>query len=289
MLLASALLAVASVCAKTAQRPEYGFEFHAIQLAHGRFLFAALIIWTVIAIRPPVFQPLMLGLHGFRTVAGFTGISLQFAAMASLPLADATAIGFLNPIFAMMLAIPILGERVGPVRWGTAALAFVGALILIRPGGAGFQPAALLALGAAVIFGLEITLVKRLSDRQPPLQILGTNNAIGLVIASVAVVFVWQTPSLLGWAVLAAVGALLLAAQACYIAAMRAAEASFFVPFSYSTLIFAALLDLAIFGVMPDAQSLVGAGIIILAALLLAWREARLSSLDDTPSGTSAR
>ena len=289
ILMASVFIALASLLAKIAQRPDYGIGVHAVQVTHGRFLFAAMLVWGAIAWVRPAFEPLMLGLHGMRTAAGFAGVSLMFAAMAAMPMADATAISFLNPVFAMILAIPLLGERVGPVRWSAAGIAFIGALILIRPGGAGFQPAALLALASALFVGFEVTLIKRLSGRQPPLQILGTNNALGLVLSSLAVLFVWQSPGALGWLVLAGVGVAILGAQVCYIAAMRAAEASFVVPFSYSTLIFAALLDFLVFGARPDAQSALGAGVIIGAAILLAWREARASSLADTRSGTSAR
>jgi drug/metabolite transporter (DMT)-like permease len=61
--------------------------------------------------------------HVMRVLCGWTGVTLMFAAAAMIPLSDATAISFLNPVFCMILAIPLLGERVGPWRWLAAAIA----------------------------------------------------------------------------------------------------------------------------------------------------------------------
>ena len=154
-------------------------------------------------------------------------------------------------------------------------MALMGALILIRPGASSFDPAALLALGAAALLGLETIFIKRLAGREAPLQILVVNNAIGLTIASCAVLFVWQSPTPAQWGVLAALGFMMASAQACYVQAIRRADASFVVPFSYATLIFAALYDFGLFGVAPGWLSALGAGIIVAGGAILAWREGR--------------
>ena len=175
----------------------------------------------------------------------------------------------------MALAALLLGEKVGPWRWSAAAIALTGALILLRPGPDSFQPAALLALGAAFFLGVELIFIKRLSGREPMFQILLTNNLIGCVVASVAVIAFWHPPTVQQWIALAALGALMACAQTCFVNAMKRAEASFIVVFSYSTLVFATIYDLVIFDVMPDAISILGAITILTGALLLAWREGR--------------
>ena len=273
MVCATALIAGTTLLAKALGTGTLGPALHPLQVSFGRFLFAfAVIAATVAALRPAPARP-HLRLHVARTLCGFSGVSLMFAAAAAIPLADATAISFLNPIFGMILAIPLLGERVGKWRWLAAVIAFLGALILIRPGGAGVEPGALLALGAALALGLELIFIKRLSGRERPLQILFVNNAIGLCIAAAAVVWVWQPPTPQQWAGLAAVGLVMACAQFCFVSAMARADASFVTPFSYLTLVFAALYDLALFGVRPSALSLLGAATIIAGAALLAWRE----------------
>lgn len=253
-----------------------GPKLHALQISQGRFLFALLAIATVSAIlRPRLTRPAM-KLHAARSALGWGGVTLMFAAAAFIPLSDATAISFLNPVFAMMLAIPFLGERVGPVRWGAALIALFGAAILTRPGGNAIELGALLALAAAMALGAEVVLIKRLSGRESPLQILLVNNCIGLVISTCAAGFVWQWPTAPQWAALAGIGFLMAAAQACFVNAMARADASFVAPFFYAALVFAALYDAAIFSVIPDSVSVVGAAIILLGAGLLAWREGRL-------------
>ncbi|MEM6758635.1 MAG: DMT family transporter [Pseudomonadota bacterium] len=275
MIAASALIAGTTLFAKALSTPEIGTPLHPLQITFGRFLFAFVGIATAAALlRPRLVRP-HLGLHLMRTSAGMTGVTLMFAAVAYIPLADATAISFLNPVFAMMLAIPMLGERVGRWRWAAACIALAGALVLLRPTPSTFQPAALLALGAALIMGFEITVIKLLSGREPPFSILLVNNAIGVCIASAAVIWVWQTPSPTQWALMAGVGLLMASAQACFVNAMARAEASFVVPFSYITLVFAAAYDMAIFAVIPDAITGLGASIIIAGGALLAWREGR--------------
>lgn len=275
MLVATVFIAGTTLMAKLAGKDLLGDPLHPFQITHGRFTFAFLAIGSFALFRRLRITRPNLKLHTARSAAGFAGVTLMFAAATLIPLADATAISFLNPVFAMLLAIPLLGERVGPWRWLSVAMALTGALILIRPGASSFDPAALLALGAAALLGLETIFIKRLAGREAPLQILVVNNAIGLTIASCAVLFVWHPPTPAQWAVLAALGFMMAAAQACYVQAIRRADASFVVPFSYATLIFAALYDFGLFGVAPGWVSALGAAIIVAGGAILAWREGR--------------
>ncbi|WP_171209629.1 MULTISPECIES: DMT family transporter [unclassified Ruegeria] len=273
---ASALLAATTLLAKALGTDALGPAMHPMQISHGRFLFAFVVIASAVGVlRPKLVRPHW-GLHVGRTSFGWLGITLIFASVAFIPIADATAISFLNPVFAMVLAIPLLKERIGPWRWLAAAVALAGALILLRPTPASFQPAALLALTAAMVIGMELIFIKKLSGREPPIQILLINNSMGLVIASIAVSFVFQMPTPAQWAALAAIGVLMACAQACFVNGMARADASFVAPISYATLIFAALYDFAVFDVIPDGVSLIGSAIILTGGLILVWREARL-------------
>ena len=273
MLTATAFIAGTMLMAKSLGTDTLGPPLHPLQISHGRFLFAFCAIASMAALlRPRISRP-HLGLHIGRTLFGWGGVTLMFAAVAFIPMSDATAISFLNPVFGMLLAIPLLGERVGPWRWTAAATALLGALVLLRPGPETFQPAALLALGAAMVMGMELIFIKKLANRENPFQILLINNSIGLVIATLAVLPVWVPPTGAQWLALATLGCLMAAAQACFVNAMARADASFVTPFSYLTLIFAALYDLLIFDVVPDRISIAGALIILGGASLLAWRE----------------
>ncbi len=149
-------------------------------------------------------------------------------------------------------------------------------MILLRPTPESFQPGAMLALAAAAVIGMELIFIKKLAGREAPFQILFINNAIGLAIASLAVVWVWQAPSLLQWAGLAAVGVLMAGAQVCFIHGMARADASYVAPFSYATLAFAAFYDFVAFATVPDWVTWLGAAVILGGAVMLALREAYL-------------
>lgn len=277
MLLATVFIAASTLFAKALGTGVFGPPMHALQISHGRFIFAFLAIGsTALIVRQSIRKP-NLKLHGLRTLFGWGGVTLMFAAVAFIPMSDATAISFLNPVFAMMLAIPLLGEKVGPWRWAAVVIALIGAVVLLRPSAGSLQFGALLALAAAVLMGFEVIFIKKLSGREGPLQILLINNSFGLVISSLAVLVVWDMPTLAQWGGLAGVGLSMAVAQACFVNAVARAEASFIVPFTYATLVFASLYDGVIFGVIPDAVSFAGAAIIVSGGALIAWREARLA------------
>ena len=273
---ATAFIAATTLLAKALGTDTLGPALHPFQVTHGRFVFAFMAIgMAVMALRPKFTTP-QWPIHVGRTFFGFVGVTLMFTAAARIPLADATAISFLNPVFAMILAIPFLGEAVGRWRWLAALTAFVGALILLRPGPDSFQPAALFALGAAAALGFEIIFIKKLANREAPLQVLFINNALGVTLSTLAVLFVWNAPTLAQWGALASLGFAMASAQACFINAVARADASMVTPFSYLTLVFAALYDATIFSQWPDATSYIGAVVILAGAALLAWRETRV-------------
>ncbi len=274
---ATAFIASASLIAKMLGTDTLGPGLHPFQISHGRFVFAFLAISAAVAVLPPRISRPHWRLHIGRTLFGWMGVTLLFSAVAVIPMADATAISFLNPVFAMVLAIPLLGERVGRIRWGAAAIAMGGALILLRPTPDSFQPAALLALAAAGAMGMELIFIKKLTGRERVFQILVVNNLIGVGIATLAVLPVWVMPTGAQWGALVLLGLVMICAQTLFVNAMARADASFVAPFSYATLVFAALYDFAGFNVVPDGITVLGAGIILGGAAILAWREGRLT------------
>ncbi|MEM8750795.1 MAG: DMT family transporter [Pseudomonadota bacterium] len=245
------------------------------QITWGRYTFAMMALAIFYFVRRPKFEPLHIPLHLGRVAFGVSGVTAMFAAATLIPLADATAISFLNPMFAMAFAALMLRERVGPVRWFMAALALIGALFLIRPGATSFQPAGLIALLAALLIGIEATFVKALSGREPVFQILLMSNLVGSTLCMVLMIWFWQWPMFEQWLLLIAIGLAMLSAQSLYVPALRMGDASFVMPFSYITLVFAALYDLVLFGVIPVPLSLFGCVIIIVSGVILAWRDGK--------------
>jgi len=272
---ATAFIASATLIAKMLGTEALGPALHPFQISHGRFVFAFIAIaGAASVVRPELSRPHW-RLHIGRTVFGWMGVTLMFASVAIIPLADATAISFLNPVFAMMLAIPLLGETVGRIRWVAAGIALIGALILLRPTPGSFQPGALLALAAAGAMGMELIFIKKLTSREAVFQILLVNNLIGVGISTLAVLPVWVMPTGPQWGALVLLGLVMICAQALFVNAMALGDASYVAPFSYATLVFATLYDFIGFGAVPDVISVLGAGIILSGAAMLAWREVR--------------
>ena len=140
----------------------------------------------------------LIKIHGLRSCLGIMGISIWFTSLLYIPASDATAINFLNPIFAMFFAIYILKEKIDFVRWLGAIVALLGGLCLIRPSlDLSFSPIALLCMIGAIIMGLEIICIKYLSQRENIFKILLLNNLIASVIASVFLPVVFKIPSLI--------------------------------------------------------------------------------------------
>ena len=276
MVIFSALIAASTLMAKILGSSKIDVPtLHPFQISAGRFFFAWLILLPVVLWKREKFNEAAWKIHIGRSFSGWAGISCLFTAAALMPLADATAISFLNPIIAMLLAIPFLGERIGPWRWIAATIALAGGLILIRPGSDTFQPAALIALAAAFFIGLEVVFIKKLTGKERPLQILFINNSIGAAIALSFASQTWVSPNLLQWITLAAIGCVMVSAQSLFITALRCADASFAIPFCYSTLIFAAIFDFLVFQVTPLAISSLGALLVVGSALVLVWRESQ--------------
>ncbi len=280
---ASALLAGTTLIAKMLGNDFYGPPLHPLQVSAGRFAFALGALILVAPFLHLTFENTPWRLHIMRSFAGWLGVSCMFAAAAQIPLADATAISFLSPIATMVLAIPLLGERIGRVRWSAAAISVVGAMILIRPGTEAFHIAAMIALLAACMIGLEAVFIKRLSGLDRTIRILFINNAFGATFAVSAASFVWVSPTPAQWGLLVALGLVMVSAQTCFILAMKNADASYAVPFMYATLVFAAVYDFALFGVIPAVWSAIGAAVIIAGALFLAFRERQLKQSTARP------
>ena len=224
-----------------------------------------------------------LKLHMTRSVAGGGAIVIGFYAFTVMPLADATAIGFTAPLFVTVLAVFVLGEQVGWRRWAATAAGFIGVVIIVQPGGSGFDPIALIVLIQALLIALSIVIVKRFPARESQLSMMFfTFVSSGLFSAWFAFAH-WVMPTWHQAGLILGVAAAGIAAQAMVLRAYRLGEASFIAPLSYVRLIFAGALGAIWFAELPDVWVWVGSAIIVLAALYTARREG--SATPRQPSG----
>jgi len=273
---AAALVAMTSLIAKTlGLSGQSSPALNPLQVSAGRFFFGFATVALVLAARPAL-RPGLSGapwlVHALRSLCGWLGVTCMFAAVARMPIADATAISFLSPVFVVVLAVPLLGERLGPRKIAATLLAAVGAILILQPGTDAFQAAGLLALASALFMAFEMLFIKKLTASEPTARILLINNAIGMTISVVAATFVWQAPSPFQWLLLIAIGMIMVSSQILFIQAMKRGEASFVAPAFYSVLIFAAAYDLILYRATPAMVAVAGAALIVSGALLLAMR-----------------
>lgn len=216
-------------------------------------------------------------------------------ALPAMPIANAVAIYFTMPFFVAGLAGPLLHERVRPHRWAAIIAGFIGVLIMVRPGFGVFEPAALLALASAFGYAMGQMMGRPLSQKVSPIIIAAWQNvayatvalAIGLLFnvfdfgpfTHPSLVFlsrppVW--PSLFDFILLFGHGMLAAFAMLLFINAYKLAETNFVAPFEYSAMIWAVFYGIVLFGDFPDLVTIIGAGVVVAAGILMILRDRQL-------------
>jgi drug/metabolite transporter (DMT)-like permease len=201
-------------------------------------------------------------------------IGLVIWCFGRMPLADAHALLALTPLAVTALAVPILGEQVGPRRWAAVAVGFAGVMVILRPGLGVVQPAALVVLVAVLLYALYQVLTRMVGRSDSAQTSLLWQLLVGAILTSFLVPFAWRAPDPAHWPLFALVAALGGTAHYCMIRALQLAPAAVIQPFSYTLLLWAVVIGYLGFGDLPDAWTLIGAGIIVAAGIYTAFREA---------------
>ena len=220
-------------------------------------------------------------LQSLRSVLLVIEIGLFILTITVLPLADAHAVLAVTPLIVTALSVPLLGEQVGIRRWSAIGVAFLGVLIILRPGLGMVHPIALLALLCSLMFGLYQILTRIVSRSDPPLTTLFYTALVGVGGLTLIVPFYWTTPDLGGWALFALVAALGAGGHFLLIKALQLAPASILQPFSYTTLIWATLVGFVVFGNLPDPLTVVGALVVTSSGIYSFARERRARTAGD--------
>ena len=200
-------------------------------------------------------------------------------ALQTVPLGELQAIVIVYPLLVTLFAIPVLGEKVGIFRFAAVGAGFVGALVIMRPGGVPLGWGAGFALASAALYALYIVITRKVAAIDSAATSMTYAAVVGLVLSSGVGVFFWQN---MGWADLAMVVVVMIttcAGHGLMTIALSMAPASVLQPFNYFSLPWAIVLSIVVFGQWIDAISLLGAAIIVAAGLVVMARErARLVS-----------
>ena len=258
-----------------------GSNMHPVQLAFLRYAIALIFLAPIILreIRSFRGRSRRYGLHAARGLIHAVGVMLWFYAMAHIPVAEVTALGFTAPIFATIGAALFLGEKLYMRRIGAVIFGFAGALVILRPGMQAIELGAIAQLVAAPLFAASLLMAKKLTETEHNSTIVAVMAVFVTLALLPPAMFVWRTPTSEELVWLFAVAALATLGHLTMTQSFRCAEITALQPITFLQLVWATLLGFYIFGEEPDAWTWVGGGIIVVSATYIAHREARARKL----------
>jgi drug/metabolite transporter (DMT)-like permease len=226
----------------------------------------------------------LLFLRGFILLCAYLA---YYMAMPALPLAEAIALFFLAPLIVTILSGPLLGEKVKPSAWLAVVIGLVGVFIILRPGSALFEPAALLSLGSAIAYAIAMVFARKISATVPTGVMSFYQNVTYILISPLlglissaglfgtpehpSLAFLlrpWAWPPLNDTILLGACGIIAAIAATLLTHAYRKAEANVVAPFEYTGMIWGVVWGFLLFGEVPRATTLVGMALIAIAGIL---------------------
>ncbi|MDN5787104.1 MAG: DMT family transporter [Pseudorhodobacter sp.] len=267
-----------------------GTDLPAVQAAFLRFA------WGVVILAPSLLTLWRVGVpHGLAKVIGMRGavhtvaVVLWFYAMARIPLAEVTAIGYLNPVCVTLGAALFFGEKLAARRLIAIGVALIGAVIVLRPGVREITPGHWSQLAAAVCFAGSYLFAKRLSGEMPAGAVVGILSVLVSMGLLPFALWSWVPMTLLQVGSLALVAVAATAGHYCMTRAFAVAPISVTQPVTFLQLVWATMLGALVFGEGVDPYVLTGGAVIIGAVSYITWREAQMKRRAVTPGGQAGK
>ena len=261
-----------------------GSSLPAIEMAFIRYAFGLLLI--IPALLPLFRNPPTIKRIRFFAVRGFLhsfGVMLWFFAMARIPIAEVTAIGYIAPIFVTIGAALFLGEKLHVRRIISIGIGFIGALIILRPGFQEINSGQLAQLTAAPIFAASFLMAKKMTSSEDSSVIVAMLTIFCTITLAPGALYVWETPSSneFFWLFLAATSATI--GHYTLTRAFKAAPITVTQPLSFLQLVWAALLGVTVFGEAIDPYVIAGGAIVVASVTYISHREAVTARRQVTP------
>ena len=251
---------------------------HPFEAAFFRNLFGVVML-TPLLIGKAGMRHLRTGRPGplvWRGVLSAISMLAYFYGVTLIPLAEVTALSFMGPLFATIIAVLMLGERIRIRRTIALLVGFAGALIILRPG---FQSVGLgtaLILGSAITWSMSMVVIKVLTKTESAVtQSLYTLVMLTPITALAAIPF-WRAPTLVEYGWMIVMAALGTAAQLAFTGAFKDADLGALLPLDFAKLIWTALVGFMFFAQTPDIWVFIGGSVIFASTTYIAIREAQL-------------
>jgi drug/metabolite transporter (DMT)-like permease len=262
-----------------------GTDLPAVQSAFIRFGFGALFLLpALLPMLQQGFAPGVLRLYGARGLVHCAAVFFWFYAMARIPVAEVTAIGYLNPVLVTLGAALFFGETLALRRIIAVGVAVLGALVVLRPGVREVTDGHMAQVAAAFFFAGSYLLAKELSRAEGAGRVVAMLSLLVTLGLLPFALWVWVPVSVvqLGW--LALVAAFATSGHYCMTRAFRAAPLTVTQPVTFLQLVWATLLGALVFDEGVDGFVLLGGAMIIAAISYITWREHMLKRRDVTPA-----
>jgi drug/metabolite transporter (DMT)-like permease len=267
-----------------------GSDMPAIEAAFIRYAFGLVLVapmlWRLVR-RPPAAR--LMTLYAARGMVHGIAVMLWFFAMARVPIAEVTAIGYTAPIFVTIGAAVFLGEKLHARRIAAVVIGFLGTLVILRPGFESISLGQLAQLAAAPLFAVSFLIAKKLTDREDPTIIVAMLSLVCTLVLLPGAILQWRAPSAeeVSWLALVAVFAT--AGHYTLTRAFRAAPITVTQPVGFLQLVWASLLGIVAFGEALDPFVFAGGGVIVTAATYISHREAVAARRLRTPPAVATK
>lgn len=214
-----------------------------------------------------------------RNLAEVVAAGTMVLAISLVPLTVVSAILQTMPLAVTLAAALVLGESVGWRRWSAIAVGFSGVLLILRPGSADFDPAALLSVVTVAALTVRDLATRRVPEGVHSIQLSGWGFAAAIVAGLLLLALggeVPPAPPAWAWALILLAAGAGMAGYVALVAATRLGDVAATTPYRYTRLLFAMAIGAAVFGERPDLPTIIGSALIVAAGLYSLWRETRL-------------
>jgi len=256
---------------------------HLIELIFWRQALTALLIGAGMALagRLALLKTARLRSHGIRSATGLFGMLFTYGAVLLLPLAEATTLGFTAPVFAVLIAMILFRETIGPYRWAAVAMGFAGVVVVMQPGSGDHAGVTLTGIAVGLMAPLMVSLIsfqiQDLIKTENPWSIVFWFAALSAPVAALALPFVIAPHDGQTWLIILAMSLMGVLAQILLTTSLRFGSAAVILLMDYTALLWASFYGIYVFDRAAPASLWLGAPLIIGAGLLIAWREHRLA------------
>jgi drug/metabolite transporter (DMT)-like permease len=256
---------------------------HLMELIFWRQLITVILLGAGLAItgRIALLRTRRLPAHARRAASGLFGMMFTYGAVLLLPLAEATTLGFTAPIFAVLIAIVLFGQRIGPWRWSAVGIGFAGVLVVMQPFGTAHEGVTLAGVVVGLVAPFMVALIsfqlQDLNQTESPWSIVFWFAALTTPVAALALPFVSTGHDPLTWALILGMGVVGGGAQMLLTTSLRFGSAAVILLMDYTSLLWASVYGYYVFDRAAPASLWLGAPLIIAAGVIIAWRERSLA------------